>query len=282
MHAVMLGGESPPSRCSWSRRTREAPGRHREVGSEGSVERRCGARDTNRRRGVVRSGRAGTQPQSPPSTAGADLIHPAARHRRYDSVPREICRVSWERTEGGGILPDRPAEVSRGPRGCLAAHVSGGLKSRSTRGPGSISTGGGNASPARERGQVWSTLHGHERASGRQPRGTWSRLGQLSGGQGAHREVGSEGRAENHRVVSKGSCPDDEPGGPRRGRVEPALWRRRRVGSSPASHGVCGRHGGEEAWVTQGDLVSSERQVWSTSCDTRRRKGGHQGTQTST
>jgi len=35
--AVMLGGESPLSRCAWSRRTREAPGRHREVGSAGTV-----------------------------------------------------------------------------------------------------------------------------------------------------------------------------------------------------------------------------------------------------
>jgi hypothetical protein len=34
VHAVMLGGESPLSRCAWSRRTREAPRRHREVGSE--------------------------------------------------------------------------------------------------------------------------------------------------------------------------------------------------------------------------------------------------------
>jgi hypothetical protein len=30
-------------------------------------------------------------------------------------------------------------------------------------------------------------------------------------------------------------------------------------GSTPSHHGVCGRHGGEEAWVTQGDLVSSKR-----------------------
>jgi len=73
VHAVMLGGESPLSRCTWSRRTREAHGRHREVGSEGSVERTCGARDTNRIGGVVRSGRAGTRPQSPPSTRGCAL-----------------------------------------------------------------------------------------------------------------------------------------------------------------------------------------------------------------
>jgi hypothetical protein len=35
-------------------------------------------------------------------------------HRRYDSLPREICGVSLHGTEGGAILPDRPAEVSRG------------------------------------------------------------------------------------------------------------------------------------------------------------------------
>ena len=113
VHAVMLGGESPLSRCTWSRRTREAQGRHREVGSEGSVERRCGARYTNRIRGVVPSGRAGTRPQSPPSTDGRCFINPASMHRRYDSLPREICGVSCVRTEGGVILPDRPAEVSR-------------------------------------------------------------------------------------------------------------------------------------------------------------------------
>jgi hypothetical protein len=100
VHAVMLGGESPPSRCTWSRRTREAPGRHREVGSEGSVERTCGARDTNRIRGVVQPGRAGTPQQSPPSTSGLCLINPASMHGRYDSLPREICGVSWTGLRG--------------------------------------------------------------------------------------------------------------------------------------------------------------------------------------
>ena len=114
MHAVMLGGESPLSRCTWSRRTSEAQGRHREVGSGGSVERMCGARDTNRIRGVVQPGRAGTQQQSPPSTIGLCFINPASMHRRYDSLPREICGVSSWRTEGGVIPPDHLAEVSRG------------------------------------------------------------------------------------------------------------------------------------------------------------------------
>ena len=44
---------------------------------------------------------------------------------------------------------------------------------------------------------------------------------------------------------------------------------------------MCGRHGGEERHVTQGDLVGSEGQVWVRCCDTRRRKGGQRRTQTS-
>jgi hypothetical protein len=84
VHAVMLGSESLLSRCAWSRRTREAHGRHREVRSEGSVERTCGARDTNRIGGVVQPGRAGTPQHSPPSTIGLCLIHSASRHGRYD------------------------------------------------------------------------------------------------------------------------------------------------------------------------------------------------------
>jgi hypothetical protein len=93
--------------------------------------------------------------------------------------------------------------------------------------------------------------------------------------------VRSEGLAENHRVVINGSHPTDEPVGQRWAMVEPALWGRRRQGSSPSYQGVCGRHGGEEAWVTQGDLVWSERKVWLRYCDTHRRKGEKRGTQTS-
>ena len=44
----------------------------------------------------------------------ACIMNQAPMHRRYDDLPREICSVSWHRTEGGGILPDRTAEVSRG------------------------------------------------------------------------------------------------------------------------------------------------------------------------
>jgi len=48
------------------------------------------------------------------------------------------------------------------------------------------------------------------------------------GGQGVHREVESEGHEEKYRAVIDGGCPEDEPVGQRWGKVEPALWRRRR------------------------------------------------------
>jgi hypothetical protein len=165
-------------------------------------------------------------------------------------------RVRRKLAEGRAIDPDRMGEVSRRHSVCLAAHVSGGLESHSARGPGSISKGGGNASLAE--------------------------VGDSFGGQGVHREVESEGFAENHRVVIDGIHPEDEPVGQRWGMVEPALWRRRRLGSTSSYQGVCGRHGGEEACVTQGGLVLSEGKVWSRYCDTRRRKGGKRGKQTST
>ena len=78
---------------------------------------------------------------------------------------------------------------------------------------GAISESGGNSSLARER---------------------WAPLPQLSGGQGVHREVESEGHEENYRAVINGGCPNDEPVGQRWGKVEPALWRRRRSHSPTA------------------------------------------------
>jgi hypothetical protein len=58
------------------------------------------------------------------------------------------------------------------------------------------------------------------------------------GGQGVHREVESEGLAEKLRAVIDGGCPDDEPVGQRGGKVESALWRRRRYPSTPRTK-VC-------------------------------------------
>jgi len=54
------------------------------------------------------------------------------------------------------------------------------------------------------------------------------------GGQGVHREVESEGHEEKYRAVIDGGCPADEPVGQRWGKVEPALWRRRRSHSPTA------------------------------------------------
>src|SRR5205807_8293886 len=57
---------------------------------------------------------------------------------------------------------------------------------------------------------------------------------QLSGGQGVHREMESEGHEEKCRAVIDGGCPEDEPVGQRWGKVEPALWRRRHTHSPTA------------------------------------------------
>jgi len=78
-----------------------------------------------------------------------------------------------------------------------------------------------------------------------------------SGGQGVHREVGSEGHEEKYRAVIDGGHPEDEPVGQRWGSVEPASLRRRRSHSPHFHQGVCGRHGTEEERVTSGGLAGS-------------------------
>ena len=45
----------------------------------------------------------------------------------------------------------------------------------------------------------------------------------VSGGQGVHRAVESEGHEEKYRAVIDGGHPEDEPVGQRWGKVEPAL-----------------------------------------------------------
>src|SRR5215470_644266 len=56
----------------------------------------------------------------------------------------------------------------------------------------------------------------------------------ISGGQGVHREMESEGHAEKYRAVIDGGHPEDEPVGQRWGKVEPAV-RRRRHSHSPTA-----------------------------------------------
>ena len=75
----------------------------------------------------------------------------------------------------------------------------------------------------------------------------------FSGGQGVHREVESEGHEKKYRAVIDGGNPDDEPVGQRWGKVEPALWRRRRFLIHPPQQGVCGRHGTEDLSGPQED-----------------------------
>jgi hypothetical protein len=81
----------------------------------------------------------------------------------------------------------------RGRSACLAARVSGGLKSRSARGHGSISKGGGNASPAGERGRY-----------GEPYTGTHAKAGDSQGGPGATSRRTPEGRVPTARWDLKG------------------------------------------------------------------------------
>ena len=135
-----------------------------------------------------------------------------ARRRRTQRGRRPLACVETLCAEPGRpcIWPD---ERSPGPHGepkghdrgirvqgvgqphsvCLAAHVSGGLKSRSTRGPGSISKGGGNASPARERGRY-----------GAPYTGTNAKAGHRQGEPGATSCSPLEGRAPTARWGLKG------------------------------------------------------------------------------
>ena len=76
---------------------------------------------------------------------------------------------------------------------CLAAHVSGGLKSHSARGPGPISKGGGNASPAKVGGRY-----------GEAYTGTKAKAGDSQGGPGATSTDALEGRAPAARWGPKG------------------------------------------------------------------------------
>jgi hypothetical protein len=111
VQAVMLGGASPLSRSTWSRRTRDAQGRPREGGAEGRVQRRGGARDTHRRRGVGRAGRVGPRPHSPPSPGGRAVdLRRLGPDRRPASPGRPLRGPGpWRATATGGVrrTPER-------------------------------------------------------------------------------------------------------------------------------------------------------------------------------
>src|SRR5215831_15042461 len=81
------------------------------------------------------------------------------------------------------------------------------------------------------------------------------------GGQGVHREMGSEGLASNLRAVAKGESQAN--------RSAPSALIRAyslKAKEIPAeraqTHGVCGRHGGTEKRLTWGDLVAFPMKVF--------------------
>jgi hypothetical protein len=100
-------------------KAREAQGRHREVGSEGSVDQRC--EPTNRNWiGGVSAGRVSVRSRSPYPSRAND-VHPAVVHRQGMNLPREACGVSGadrgpSRTKGPAMVLDRTPGVSRGHR----------------------------------------------------------------------------------------------------------------------------------------------------------------------
>jgi hypothetical protein len=112
---------------------------------------------------------------------------------------------------------------------CLAAHVSGGLKSRSARGHGSISKGGGHASPAGERGRY-----------GEPYTGTQAKAGHSQGGPGAISRRTPEGRAPIARWGLKGLRRPT--GSSSRGGI-PRMNRSAKDGAWSSRH-----YGGEGAW----------------------------------
>jgi len=75
----------------------------------------------------------------------------------------------------------------------------------------------------RRRKKVWRSLKGHESESRIQAKADPKPPTAVSGGQGVHREVESEGHEEKYRAVIDGGYPDDELVGQRWGKVEPAL-----------------------------------------------------------
>jgi hypothetical protein len=96
-----------------------------------------------------------------------------------------------------------------------------------------------------------------------------------SGGQGVHREMRSEGHEEKYRAVIDGGHPKDEPVGQRWGKVEPALWRRRR--SHPPTAPRClrmARYGRTVRDLRRTDRVSG----WHRSKRTyKRKRNGERG-----
>jgi hypothetical protein len=135
-----------------------------------------------------------------------------------------------------------------------------------------VSKSGGNASLAGEK----EGMEKSKRARRRKPETEQGRpeaaIAQYSGGQGVHREVESEGLEEKYRAVINGGYPDDELVGQRWGKVEPALWRRRRSHSPTAPRCLrAARYGRTARDLRRTDRVSGWHQ--SKQAYKRKRKG---------
>ena len=95
---------------------------------------------------------------------------------------------------------------------------------------------------------------------------------EMRGGQGVHREMGSEGLASNLRAVAEGGSQANRS-------ATSALIRARslRAKEIPAERalrqGVCGRHGGTEERLTWGDLVASLAMVFMPRSGPKSRRG---------
>jgi len=77
----------------WRRRTSEAQGRHREVGSEESVEQSRGPMEKKPDNEAYPVGRASNWSRSPRSSR-VGVVNPAGVRRRRSVLPREVCAVS--------------------------------------------------------------------------------------------------------------------------------------------------------------------------------------------
>ena len=102
----------------------------------------------------------------------------------------------------------------------------------------------------------------HEGESRDTDRLTWSHHRRLSGGQGAHREVGSERLEENHRVVINGSTSRAMNWSAKGGEWSSPHY----GGEGIGFHSVAPRCVRATRWgrasMTQGGLVSSDGKVW--------------------
>src|SRR4051795_7717528 len=105
------------------------------------------------------------------------MFHPTPTHRALTETSERLLCGTWEpvasmpRETSKGQTPEEPSTDARRRGGrvrsvCLAAGVSGGLKSHSVRGPGPISEGGGNASPARVDGRYGEASEARRRKPG--------------------------------------------------------------------------------------------------------------------